>query len=154
MSTRSQPWHHGQQEPRGVRARQADPSDPAPSLLETTRGVCRGPPRMGPRFPLFIPSLYVRPLRLTPMLHPTPTLLAGGLLSLQATSTGKLNTILTLYEIANPPASSVLSGIPESLLRNAIGILAQSSRARLISISDGDGPGCTALPAQCQVTTC
>jgi len=56
-----------------------------------------------------------------------------------ATSTGQLNTILTLYEIANPPVSSVLSGIPESLLRNAIAILAKSSRAQLISISDGDG---------------
>jgi len=68
-----------------------------------------------------------------------PTLLAGGSLSLQATSTGQLNTILTLYEIANPPVSSVLSGIPESLLRNAIAILAKSGRAQLISIADGDG---------------
>jgi len=56
-----------------------------------------------------------------------------------ATSTGQLNTILTLYEIANPPVSSVLLGIPESLLRNAIAILAKSGRAQLISIADGDG---------------
>ena len=91
---------------------------------------------MGTCFPFSIPSLNVRPLRLT-LLH--PTLLAGGLSSLQATSTGQLNTILTLYEIANSPVSSVLSGIPESLLRNAIAILAKSGRAQLISISDGDG---------------
>jgi len=94
---------------------------------------------MGSCFPLSIPSLYVRAQRLTPTLHGTPSLLAGGLLSLQATSTGQLNTILTLYEIANPPVSFVLSGIPESLLRNAIAILAKSGRAQLISISDGDG---------------
>ena len=94
---------------------------------------------MGSCFPLSIPSLYVRAPRLTPTLHATPSLLAGGLLSLQATSTGQLNTILTLYAIANPPVSSVLSGIPESLLRNAIAILAKSGRAQLISISDGDG---------------
>ena len=69
---------------------------------------------------------------------PLPSLLRV-FLSLQATSTGQLNTILTLYEIANPPVPSVLSGIPESLLRNAIAILAKSGRAQLISISDGDG---------------
>jgi len=73
------------------------------------------------------------------MLHPTPTLLAGGLLSLQATSTGQLSTILTLYDIANPPVSSVLSGVPESLLRNATAILAKSGRPQPISILDGDG---------------
>ena len=96
---------------------------------------------MGPCFPVAVPivCLYVRPLRLTPMVRATPILLAAGLLSFQATSTGQLNTILTLYEIANPPVSSVLSGIPESLLRNAIAILAKSGRAQLISISDGDG---------------
>jgi ESCRT-II complex subunit VPS25 len=58
---------------------------------------------------------------------------------LQAASTGQLNTILTLYEISNTPVLSVLSGIPESLLRSAIAILAKSGRAQLISISDGDG---------------
>lgn len=57
-----------------------------------------------------------------------------------ATKTGQLNTILTFYEISNPPVPSALSGIPESLLRNAISILAKSGgRAQLISISDGDG---------------
>jgi len=56
-----------------------------------------------------------------------------------ATKTGQLNTILTFYEISNPPVPSALSGIPESLLRNAISVLAKSGRAQLISISDGDG---------------
>lgn len=55
------------------------------------------------------------------------------------TNTGQLNTILTFYEISDPPVPSALSGIPESLLRNAISVLAKSSRAQLISISDGDG---------------
>ncbi|KAI0285769.1 ESCRT-II complex vps25 subunit [Russula aff. rugulosa BPL654] len=56
-----------------------------------------------------------------------------------ATKTGQLNTILTFYEISNPPVPSALSGIPESLLRNALSILARGGRAQLISISDGDG---------------
>ncbi|KAH9995496.1 winged helix DNA-binding domain-containing protein [Russula vinacea] len=56
-----------------------------------------------------------------------------------ATKTGQLNTILTFYEISNPPVPSALSGIPESLLRSAIAILAKAGRAQLISISDGDG---------------
>jgi hypothetical protein len=60
-------------------------------------------------------------------------------LFLQATKTGQLNTILTFYEISNPPVPSALSGIPESLLRNALSILAKGGRAQLISISDGDG---------------
>jgi ESCRT-II complex subunit VPS25 len=55
------------------------------------------------------------------------------------TNTGQLNTILTFYEISDPPVSSALSGIPESLLRNAIAVLAKSGRAQLISISGGDG---------------
>jgi hypothetical protein len=60
-------------------------------------------------------------------------------LFLQATKTGQLNTILTFYEISNPPVPSALSGIPESL-RSAISVLAKSGgRAQLISISDGDG---------------
>jgi len=82
-------------------------------------------------FPSHLLALYVRPLRLMPMLYAIPTLVAGGF---EATSTGQLNTILTLYEIANAPVSSVLSGIPESRLRNAIAILAKSGRAQLISI--------------------
>ncbi|KAH9004803.1 ESCRT-II complex vps25 subunit [Lactarius hatsudake] len=56
-----------------------------------------------------------------------------------ATNTGQLNTILTFYEISDPPVPSALSGIPESLLRGAIAVLAKSGRAQLISISGGDG---------------
>jgi ESCRT-II complex subunit VPS25 len=55
------------------------------------------------------------------------------------TNTGQLNTILTFYEISDPPVPSALSGIPEPLLRNVISVLAKSGRAQLISISDGDG---------------
>jgi ESCRT-II complex subunit VPS25 len=55
------------------------------------------------------------------------------------TNTGQLNTILTFYEISDPPVPSALSGIPESLLRGAIAVLAKSGRAQQISISDGDG---------------
>ncbi|KAF8273050.1 ESCRT-II complex vps25 subunit [Lactarius quietus] len=55
------------------------------------------------------------------------------------TNTGQLNTILTFYEISDPPVPSDLSGIPESLLRSAISVLTKSGRAQLISISDGDG---------------
>ena len=57
----------------------------------------------------------------------------------QVTDTGQLKTILTFYEISDPPVPSELSGVPDSLLRNAIAILAKSGRAQLISISDGDG---------------
>ncbi|KAH9040396.1 ESCRT-II complex vps25 subunit [Lactarius pseudohatsudake] len=45
---------------------------------------------------------------------------------LKATNTGQLNTILTFYEISDPPVPSALSGIPESLLRGAIAVLAKS----------------------------
>jgi len=55
------------------------------------------------------------------------------------TNTGQLNTILTFYEISDPPVPSALSGIPDSLLRSAISVLTKSGRAQLISISDGDG---------------
>ncbi|KAI0045405.1 ESCRT-II complex vps25 subunit [Auriscalpium vulgare] len=56
-----------------------------------------------------------------------------------ATNTGQLNTILTFYEITDPPIASELSGLPLPLLRNAIAILAKSGRAQTISIADGDG---------------
>ena len=59
--------------------------------------------------------------------------------SCKVTNTGQLNTILTFYEISDPPVPSALSGIPESLLRSAISVLTKSGRAQLISISDGDG---------------
>jgi ESCRT-II complex subunit VPS25 len=57
----------------------------------------------------------------------------------QATSTGQLNTILTFYDITDPPIESELSGIPVSLLRKAIAILTKSSRAQLIGVADGEG---------------
>ncbi|KAG2011978.1 hypothetical protein CC2G_012036 [Coprinopsis cinerea AmutBmut pab1-1] len=56
-----------------------------------------------------------------------------------ATSTGQLNTIMTFYEITDPPVESPLTGIPVQLLRKAIGILGKTGRAQTISISDGEG---------------
>ncbi|KAF7313395.1 hypothetical protein HMN09_00495300 [Mycena chlorophos] len=56
-----------------------------------------------------------------------------------AISTGQLNTILTFYEITEPPLPSPLSGIPTSLLRKAIAVLSKSGRAQLIAVSDGEG---------------
>jgi ESCRT-II complex subunit VPS25 len=57
----------------------------------------------------------------------------------QATSTGQLNTILTFYEITEPPVPSALSGVPAPLLRQAIAILAKAGRAQTIAIPDGEG---------------
>lgn len=56
-----------------------------------------------------------------------------------ATSTGQLNTILTFYEITDPPVPSDLSDIPIPLLRKAIAILTKSGRAQTITIADGEG---------------
>ncbi|KAJ6619547.1 ESCRT-II complex vps25 subunit [Mycena sp. CBHHK59/15] len=56
-----------------------------------------------------------------------------------AVSTGQLNTILTFYEISDPPVPSPLSNIPINLLRKAIAILAKTGRAQLIAIADGEG---------------
>ncbi|KAF7331656.1 hypothetical protein MKEN_00045300 [Mycena kentingensis (nom. inval.)] len=56
-----------------------------------------------------------------------------------AISTGQLNTILTFYEITDPPVPSPLSNIHPSLLRKAIGLLAKTGRAQLIAVSDGEG---------------
>jgi ESCRT-II complex subunit VPS25 len=58
---------------------------------------------------------------------------------LQASSTGQLNTILTFYDITDPPTPSDLSGLPVPLLRKAIAILARSARAQSIAIADGEG---------------
>ena len=58
---------------------------------------------------------------------------------MQATATGQLNTILTFYEISDPPIPSPLSGIPISLLRRAITILTRSNRAQIIGVADGEG---------------
>ncbi|KDQ61484.1 hypothetical protein JAAARDRAFT_30924 [Jaapia argillacea MUCL 33604] len=55
------------------------------------------------------------------------------------TTTGQLNSILTFYEIIEPPIESVLSGIPMTLLRKAISILGRTGRAQIISVADGEG---------------
>ncbi|KAJ8586688.1 hypothetical protein M405DRAFT_874942 [Rhizopogon salebrosus TDB-379] len=57
----------------------------------------------------------------------------------RATATGQLNTILTFYEISDPPIPSSLSGIPIPLLRRAITILTRSNRAQIIGVADGEG---------------
>ncbi|KZS94334.1 ESCRT-II complex vps25 subunit [Sistotremastrum niveocremeum HHB9708] len=56
-----------------------------------------------------------------------------------ATSTGQLNTILTFYEITDPPIDSAMSGIPTSLLRRAISILSKTGRAQIIEGAEGGG---------------
>ncbi|KAJ2915947.1 hypothetical protein MD484_g4470, partial [Candolleomyces efflorescens] len=56
-----------------------------------------------------------------------------------ASSTGQLNTILTFYDITDPPVESPLSNIPIPLLRKAITILIKSNRAQTIAIPDGEG---------------
>ncbi|OSX64345.1 hypothetical protein POSPLADRAFT_1045422 [Postia placenta MAD-698-R-SB12] len=56
-----------------------------------------------------------------------------------ASSTAQLNTILTFFEIVEPPVPSQLSGIPDTLLRRAISILTKTNRAQVIAVSDGEG---------------
>ncbi|EKM50605.1 uncharacterized protein PHACADRAFT_178343 [Phanerochaete carnosa HHB-10118-sp] len=56
-----------------------------------------------------------------------------------ADSTGQLNMILTFYDIIEPPVPSPLSGIPMTLLRKAITVLAKTSRAQIIWVADGEG---------------
>jgi len=55
------------------------------------------------------------------------------------TSTGHLNTIMTFYEIVEPPVDSPLAGLPIPLLRKAIGILSKTGRAQIIGATDGEG---------------
>lgn len=57
----------------------------------------------------------------------------------QVSSTGHLNTIMTFYEITDPPIDSPLSGLPIPLLRQAITILSKTNRAQIIAIADGEG---------------
>ena len=57
----------------------------------------------------------------------------------QATSTGQLNTIMTFYEIVEPPIPSELSSLPIPLLKKAIAILMKTSRAQIIAVADGEG---------------
>ncbi|PIL24802.1 hypothetical protein GSI_12688 [Ganoderma sinense ZZ0214-1] len=56
-----------------------------------------------------------------------------------ASSTGHLNTIMTFYEIVEPPVPSPLSDLPLPILRKAIAVLAKSSRAQVIAVADGEG---------------
>ncbi|KAJ7621653.1 ESCRT-II complex vps25 subunit [Mycena polygramma] len=56
-----------------------------------------------------------------------------------AISTGQLNTILTFYEITDPPVPSPLSDIPIALLRKAIAVLAKTGRSQSIAVADGEG---------------
>ncbi|KAF6761853.1 ESCRT-II complex vps25 subunit [Ephemerocybe angulata] len=56
-----------------------------------------------------------------------------------ASTTGQMNTIMTFYEITDPPVNSPLTNIPLPLLRKAITILAKSNRAQIIAIADGEG---------------
>ena len=61
------------------------------------------------------------------------------LIPYQVASTGQLGTIMTFYEIMEPPVESSLSGIPLPLLKKAINILAKSGHAQLIAVADGEG---------------
>jgi len=56
-----------------------------------------------------------------------------------ATASGQLNTILTFYEITDPPVLSPLSGLSMPLLRKAINVLTRSGRAQIIGVADGEG---------------
>ena len=62
-----------------------------------------------------------------------------GLYFSQASSTGQLNTIMTFYEIVEPPVPSPLEGLPLPILRKAIAVLTKSTRAQIIAVSDGEG---------------
>ena len=57
----------------------------------------------------------------------------------QVTSTGHLNTIMTFFEIVEPPVPSPLEGLPLPILRKAIAVLAKSARAQIIAVADGEG---------------
>ncbi|KAF9224063.1 ESCRT-II complex vps25 subunit [Gyrodon lividus] len=63
-----------------------------------------------------------------------------------ATASGQLNTILTFYEITDPPVPSPLSGLPVPLLRRAITVLTRSGRAQIIGVADGEGVRLFASP--------
>lgn len=57
----------------------------------------------------------------------------------QAVDTGQLNTILTFYDITDPPVEAPFSGMPVPLLKKAVAILGKSGKAQIISIADGEG---------------
>lgn len=50
-----------------------------------------------------------------------------------------MNTIMTFYEITDPPVESPLSSVPIVILRKAIDVLSKSARAQIIAIADGEG---------------
>ncbi|OJT07149.1 hypothetical protein TRAPUB_1964 [Trametes pubescens] len=50
-----------------------------------------------------------------------------------------MNTIMTFYEIVEPPVPSPLSDIPLPILRRAVGVLTKSNRAQIIAVTDGEG---------------
>ena len=54
-------------------------------------------------------------------------------------NSGQLNTIMTFYDITDPPVESDLTNIPVPLLRKAIAILGKTGRSQMISITDGEG---------------
>ncbi|KAF7969234.1 hypothetical protein HWV62_27870 [Athelia sp. TMB] len=54
-------------------------------------------------------------------------------------STAQLNTIMTFYEITDPPIESPLTDLPLPLLRQAITILGKTGRAQMIGVADGEG---------------
>ncbi|PPQ69585.1 hypothetical protein CVT25_000959 [Psilocybe cyanescens] len=54
-------------------------------------------------------------------------------------SVGQLNSILTFYDITDPPLESALTNIPVPLLRKAIAILGKTGRSQMIAIADGEG---------------
>jgi ESCRT-II complex subunit VPS25 len=54
-------------------------------------------------------------------------------------ATGQLNTILTFYDITDPPVESAMNRIPTTLLRKAIAILSKSGRAQIIDGLEGGG---------------
>jgi hypothetical protein len=89
------------------------------------------------------------------MLHTTPNPLAGGSLSLQATSTGQLNAILTLYDVANPPVYDHLCfrGFQSRYLAAAPQRDCDTHQERPSLTDQHVGwRRCTTLPAQFQLT--
>lgn len=57
----------------------------------------------------------------------------------QARNTGQLDTILTFYEITDPPVPSPLVSVPDVILRQAVAFLSRNGRAQLINVADGEG---------------
>ncbi|PFH50282.1 hypothetical protein AMATHDRAFT_75690 [Amanita thiersii Skay4041] len=56
-----------------------------------------------------------------------------------ASSTGQLNTIMTYYDITDPPINSELTNIPILLLKKAIAVLTRLGKAQVIGIAEGEG---------------